>query len=569
MRHGRYTNDKTESVNDQHSGISVRENLLQRVFAPYRLRSSAWRYGLAAVAVALAALLRWSLPVELAGTPYLAFYPAVVVAAAFGGLWPGLLATVGSALCVDMLFDVTPGWIDVTDLVAMGRLVIFIIGGTGVSLIAQSQRTTLIRERRQAEALRKAHDELERRVEERTGELQAATVFLQNEITEREKIAKALRQTSLYTRGLIEASLDPLVTISPQGKITDVNEATERVTGISRGRLVGSDFSDYFTEPQKAREGYQKVIAEGLVRDYPLTIRHPSGRTTDVLYNATVYCNEAGEIQGVFAAARDITNQKRMEGELLQKNKEMEQIIYVTSHDLRSPLVNVQGFGKELGSSLKELSVLLNDHDFSAEQRTKLTFLLEKDIPESLHFINSSVLKMDSLLAGLLKLSRLGRIELKEEQIDMNQLLAEVVRGFEFQFKKSGVTVEISDLPACTGDKLQINQVFSNLLDNALKYFDPRRPGRIRISGYMANGGPVYCIDDNGIGIAPEHHEKVFETFHRLDPTMGKGEGLGLTIVRRILDRHHGTIRIESEPDKGSKFYVSLPKGYYYERGQI
>ena len=136
------------------------------------------------------------------------------------------------------------------------------------------------------------------------------------DITERKRAEEELRKASLYARSLIEASLDPLVTISSDGKIMDVNQATEQVTGITRNRLIGSDFSDYFTEPVRAREGYQRVLSEGLVRDYPLSIRHISGRTTDVLYNATIYRNEAGEVQGVFAAARDITERKQAEENL-------------------------------------------------------------------------------------------------------------------------------------------------------------------------------------------------------------------------------------------------------------
>jgi PAS domain S-box-containing protein len=131
--------------------------------------------------------------------------------------------------------------------------------------------------------------------------------------TEPKGSEKELQAALLYARSLIEASLDPLVTINPQGKITDVNQATEQVTGIPRERLIGSDFSNYFTDAQKAREGYQNVLSRGLVKDYPLTIRHASGRTTDVLYNATVYRNEAGIVQGVFAAARDITERKAAE----------------------------------------------------------------------------------------------------------------------------------------------------------------------------------------------------------------------------------------------------------------
>lgn len=131
------------------------------------------------------------------------------------------------------------------------------------------------------------------------------------DITERARADERLRAASLYARSLIEASLDPLVTISPQGKITDVNEATIKVTGIDREKLIGTDFSDYFTEPEKAREGYQQVFSIGSVTDYPLTIRHSDGRITDVLYNASVYKDAHGEVLGVFAAARDVTEQKQ------------------------------------------------------------------------------------------------------------------------------------------------------------------------------------------------------------------------------------------------------------------
>ncbi len=133
------------------------------------------------------------------------------------------------------------------------------------------------------------------------------------DITERRRMEEKLRVASLYARSLIEASLDPLVTISPAGKITDVNRATEEATGVPRAQLIGSDFSAYFTEPDKAAAGYQAVILRGFVRDYPLTIRHVSGRHIDVLYNASVYRNEAGEVQGVFAAARDITELRAAE----------------------------------------------------------------------------------------------------------------------------------------------------------------------------------------------------------------------------------------------------------------
>src|SRR5271157_5726531 len=141
------------------------------------------------------------------------------------------------------------------------------------------------------------------------------------DITERKRAEEALRRASTYNRRLLEASLDPLVTIGPDGKITDVNEATEAATGYPRAELIGKDFADYFTEPEEAREGYRRVFREGLVRDYPLEIRHRDGRVTPVVYNASVYRDEAGQVIGVFAAARDITAQKRAEAELRQMSR--------------------------------------------------------------------------------------------------------------------------------------------------------------------------------------------------------------------------------------------------------
>jgi PAS domain S-box-containing protein len=147
------------------------------------------------------------------------------------------------------------------------------------------------------------------------------------DITERERVRDQARAASQYSRSLIEASLDPLVTISAEGKITDVNEATVRVTGVERGHLVGTDFSDYFTEPDRAREGYRQVFAQGFVTDYPLTIRHTGGDLTEVLYNASVYKDAGGRVLGVFAAARDVTAQRRAESEVAkQRARELERL---------------------------------------------------------------------------------------------------------------------------------------------------------------------------------------------------------------------------------------------------
>ncbi|MGB9597090.1 MAG: sensor histidine kinase, partial [Candidatus Poribacteria bacterium] len=186
--------------------------------------------------------------------------------------------------------------------------------------------------------------------------------------------------------------------------------------------------------------------------------------------------------------------------------------------------------------------------------------IINDDIPEIIEYILLSVSKIDSLLSGLLRISRLGRTSLNVEKIDMNRLIENVIGTFEFQIKQSKVNLTIDPLPNCIGDESQINQVFSNLVSNAVKYCDPNKDAKIHISGYEDDDKAIYFVEDNGIGISPEHQEKIFDMFYRLDPNSTQGDGLGLNIVRKILDRHGGKVWVESEYGKGSKFFVLLPK---------
>ncbi len=273
-----------------------------------------------------------------------------------------------------------------------------------------------------------------------------------------------------------------------------------------------------------------------------------------------------GKIVGIVGISRDITVRKfiekdrvRLMQKLALKNEELESILYVTSHDLRSPLVNIQGFSNELVRSCDLINSALKEQLTAANASKEVRNALKKDIPQALSFIVTSANKMDTLLNGLLRLSRLGQAALNIEPLDMTAMLADVTKNIEFQTKKAGAKINIEKLPPCRGDSSQINQVFSNILDNALKYLDGSRPGVINISAEIDNGRCIYRVEDNGLGIAPEKQNKIFEIFHRLEPDKTKGEGLGLTIVRRILDRHNGKVWVESELGKGSTFFVSLP----------
>ncbi len=165
---------------------------------------------------------------------------------------------------------------------------------------------------------------------------------------------------------------------------------------------------------------------------------------------------------------------------------------------------------------------------------------------------------MHFLLSGLLRLSRIGRSAVKIKRLNISRLVSDVIESFEFRIKELGVTVKVNDLPDCRGDEVMMGQIFSNLIDNALKYLHKNCPGLIQISGYKKDKFSVYCVEDNGKGIPSEYHEKIFEIFHKLD-SCKPGEGLGLTIVKKIMERHKGKIWVESEEMKGSKFFISLP----------
>lgn len=244
---------------------------------------------------------------------------------------------------------------------------------------------------------------------------------------------------------------------------------------------------------------------------------------------------------------------------LLEQNQELETIVSVASHDLRSPLVNIQGFSKELAHSHRQLQGLLESHKLAPSVKQGVMAILDGDIPESLHYIQAGAKKMEALLHGLLRFSRLGRLSLKFEDLNMNDMITGIIMGMEYQLKEKGIALQIEDLPNCTGDATLVNQLFFNLIDNAQKYVSPNRPGMIRITGVRENGYSTFGVEDNGIGIKEEHQERIFQMFHRLNPSTGGGQGLGLTIVRRIVERHKGQLAIHSLTNRGTTFTVSLP----------
>ena len=245
---------------------------------------------------------------------------------------------------------------------------------------------------------------------------------------------------------------------------------------------------------------------------------------------------------------------------MAEKNRELEEIVRVATHDLRTPMVNIEGFGRILTQSCEQIRTLIGEQKTTDKLKKQLDEVIKVDIPESVGIINSGVSEMNSLLDGLLRLAKVGYSATEIVQLDMNTKIENIIDAMRFQVEQSGAEIKVEPLPSCLGDKSQINQVFTNLLANALKCIDPSRPGEVRIFGHTEKDYSGYCGQDNGVGIKANNIEDIFKMSYRVRPADDTGEGLGLAIVRRIVSRHNGHVWAESEAGKGSKFFVKLPR---------
>ncbi|MDR3653193.1 MAG: PAS domain S-box protein [Paludibacter sp.] len=382
----------------------------------------------------------------------------------------------------------------------------------------------------------------------------------------------AQKLASEYARSLIEASLDPLFTINLQGKITDLNNASVKITGLTREELIGSDFFEYFTEPEKAKEVYQDVYANGYVTDFPLTIR--DGKLTDVLFNGSVYKDDRGNVQGVVVVARDITDQKKIEtqlneaivfaemateiAEIAKRKAETSTLIAETavkakqqflsnmSHEIRTPMNAIIGFTKvllksELSPKQKEylsaikmsgdaLIVLINDIldlakvDAGKMVFEKIPFKMELSISAMLHLFETKILEKNLKLV-----------------IDYDKTIPEVL----------------------VGDPVRLHQIILNLMSNAVKF---TTKGKIYVSVRLLSGNDdsasvQFSIKDTGIGIVDEKIERIFENFQQASSGTSRlygGTGLGLAIVKQLVESQGGTIQVTSKVNVGSTFSFIL-----------
>jgi PAS domain S-box-containing protein len=393
---------------------------------------------------------------------------------------------------------------------------------------------------------------------------------------ERKKLDQRLRDQQFYTRSLIESNIDALMTTDPRGIITDVNKQMEALTGCTRDELIGAPFKDCFTDPELAEAGVRRVLAEGKVTNYELTARAMDGTLTVVSYNATTFYNRGRRLQGVFAAARDVTERKRFEQTLQQKNLELEEagrmksaFLANMSHELRTPLNAIMGFSEVLRDGMMG--------EMTDQQRV----LAIKIFSSGQHLL--------SLINDILDLSKVeaGKMTLDLEPVPVSSLF---VNGMSIVREKAasrrvGLVLDVADeLGSIQADTRKVKQIVYNLLSNAVKFSHeggqvtlraglvpraevgrPSVPWTGRTFPLADNAFTDFLeirVTDNGIGISPEGLDHLFTPFSQIDSGLARkfeGTGLGLALVKLLAELHGGTVAVESAAGQGSCFAVWLP----------
>src|SRR5207253_3114208 len=356
---------------------------------------------------------------------------------------------------------------------------------------------------------------------------------------ERMLLDQAVRDQQFYTRSLIESNIDALITTDPRGIITDVNKQMEALTGCTRDELIGAPFKDYFTDPERAEAGIKLVLGESKLTDYELTARNRDGKETVVSYNATTFHDRDRKLQGVFAAARDVTERKRYEQSLQQANRAKSVFLANMSHEIRTPMNAILGFSQ----------LMLRDQDVTPRQC------------QYLGTINRSGEHLLALINDILEMSKIeaGRTTLNLSTFDLPALLKDLEMMFRVRTDEKRLSFAVETIGAVpryiVADVNKLRQVFINVMGNAVKFTEQGGVGvRVRADA----PGPARPrlrveIEDTGPGISPEDQAKLFRQFEqtKTGQQAGTGTGLGLAISRQFVRLMGGSVTVTSQVGKG------------------
>ena len=368
---------------------------------------------------------------------------------------------------------------------------------------------------------------------------------------ERMLLDQRVRDQQFYTRSLIESNIDALMTTDPRGIITDVNKQMEALTGCSRDELIGAPFKDYFTDPDRAEAGIKLVLAEGKVTDYELTARARDGLETVVSYNATTFHDRDRKLQGVFAAARDVTERKRFEMQMREQAAKLsdlhhrkDEFLAMLSHELRSPLAPISNAIQLLG--------LHKDTETLIQQQAR--GIIERQMGQLQHLVDD-----------LLEVSRIttGRVQLRQVTVAVSGIVEVAVETARplIEQRRHQLTVSLPSEPVwLNADAARLEQVVVNLLTNAAKYTD--EGGHICLTVQAEGQDCVIRVRDTGVGITSELLPCIFDLFTQAERSLDRsqgGLGIGLALVQRLTELHGGTVEVSSVLGQGSEFIVRLP----------
>jgi PAS domain S-box-containing protein len=375
---------------------------------------------------------------------------------------------------------------------------------------------------------------------------------------ERMQLDQRVRDQQFYTRSLIESNIDALITTDPRGIITDVNKQMEALTGCTRDELIGAPFKDCFTDPERAEAGIKLVLGESKVTDYELTARARDGTETVVSYNATTFHDRDRKLQGVFAAARDVTERKRYEESLQQANRAKSLFLANMSHELRTPLNAILGYSEMLHEEADEQHL----EGFGAD--------LEKITAAGKHLL--------ALINDILDLSKIeaGKMDLFLETFDVGTMVDEVASTMRQLVEKNSNTMHVEqapDLGTIHADQIKVRQGLFNLLSNAAKF---TREGNIILEATRTQMDGrdwiMFRVTDNGIGLSNDQIVKLFQDFTQADASTTRkfgGTGLGLALTRRFCQMMGGDVTVHSVKGEGSIFTIMIPAIVTEPKGEV